>query len=165
MKRGEFLELIARFVEKPIPATFARHIYLWIGGVEDLLVESPTGFIKTLDLHFLCKGLTKTPFGDKAAGRELSDAIDGWLLREFPQSQSQRALLITGLDLVYRYRLSMSAFVRLANENTLIILSMPSIDAHFHPIKPLPGYIQFSPDAILEYAASEIPEEAIVKEE
>jgi hypothetical protein len=121
--------------------------------------------IKTLDLHTLCENLTKTPVGDKAAGRELSDVIDEWLLKNFPASPHQRALMVTGFDLLYRYRLSLSTFIRLANENTLIILGLSALDANFRPARPLPSYIEFSPYAILRYAASEIPEEAIVKQE
>jgi hypothetical protein len=73
--------------------------------------------------------------------------------------------MVTGLDLLYRYCLSLSTFFRLANENTMIILGLSALDTNFHPSKLLPSYIQFSPGAILKYAASEIPEEAIVKEE
>jgi hypothetical protein len=165
MKRSDFFEFLTRFAKQPILTTLNRHMYLWVGEVDDLLSESPAGFIKNLDLHVLCKGLTKTPLGDKAAGRELSDAIDEWLLREFPASQRQRALMVTGLDLLYRYRLPLSTFFRLANENTMIILGLSTLDANFRPSKSLPSYIQFSPDAILKYTVSEIPEEAIVKEE
>ncbi len=165
MKRSDFFEFLARFAEQPMPATLNRHMYLWVGEVDDLLSKSPAGLIKKLDLHVLCESLTKTPLGDKAAGRELSDAIDAWISKEFPPSRNQRALLVAGLDLLYRYRLPLSAFIRLANENTMIILGLSALDANFRPTKPLPSYIQFSPYAILKYAASEISEEAIVKEE
>jgi hypothetical protein len=165
MKRSDFFDFLARFAEQPIPATLNRHMYLWVGEVDDLLSKSPAGFVKYLDLHVLCKSLTKTPLGDKAAGRELSDVIDKWILREFPVSQLQRALLVTGLDLLCRYRLPLSTFIRLANENCMIILCLSALDANFRPAKPLPSFIQLSPYAILKYAAAEIPEDAIVKEE
>lgn len=165
MKPSDFFEFLTRFAEQPTPATLNRHVYIWVGEVDDLLSKSPAALIKKLDLHLLCQILTKTPLGDKAAGRELSDVIDGWILREFPSSQGQRALLVTGLGLLYRYRLSLRRFIRLANENTMIILGLSALDANFRPTKPLPSYIQFSPHAILKYAASEIPEESIVKEE
>lgn len=165
MKRSDFFEFLTRFAEQPIPATINRHIYLWVGEIDDLLSKSPVGFIKKLDLHVLCGGVTKTPLGDKAAGRILSDAIDEWMSRNFPAGQQQQALLITGLDLLYRYRLPLSGFIQLANENNMVIFGLSSMDANFHPTKPIPGYIQFAPYAILKYAASEISEEAIVKEE
>jgi hypothetical protein len=165
MKRSEFFEFLTRFSEQPIPATIYRHMYIWVGEVEDLLSKSPAGFIKKIDLHVLCGNLTKTPLGDKAAGRELSDGIDQWLLKEFPASQRQRALLVTGIDLLYRYHMPLSTFMHLANENCMVILCLSALDANFRPANPLPSFIQFSPYAILKYAASEIPEEAIVKEE
>lgn len=165
MNASEFFEFLSRFADHPIPATYNRHLYLWVGEVEALLSQSPAGLIRTLDLHTLCENLTKTPDGEKAAGRELSDVIDEWLLKNFPTSSHQRALLVTGLDLLYRYHLSLSTFIRLSNENTLIILGLSALDANFHPARPLPSYIEFSPYAILRYAASEIREEAIVKQE
>ena len=165
MKRSDFFEFLTRFAVQPIPATLNRHVYIWEGEVDDLLSKSPTGFIKKLDLHVLCESLTKTPLGEKAAGRELSDAIDEWILEHFPANQQQRALLVTGLDLLYRYRLPLSAFIRLANENVMIILVLSALDVNFRPTKSLPSYIQFAPYAILKYVASEIHEEAIVKEE
>lgn len=165
MKRSDFFDLIARFAQHPIPATINRHVYLWMGDVDSLLSNCPAGFIKKLDLHALCSSLTRTPLGDKAAGRELSDAIDEWILKEFPVSQRQRALLITGLDLLYRYRLPLSIFVRLANESTMIVLGLSALDINARPARSLPAYIQFSPHSILRHVAAEIPEEALVKEE
>jgi len=165
MKRSDFFELLTRFASQPIPATLNRHVYLWVGEADDLLIESPAGFIKKLDLHTLCQSLTKTPMGDKAAGRALSDAVDEWIFGNISTGQRQQALVVTGLDLLYRYNLPLRIFFRLANENVMIVLVLSALDVKFHPTKSLPSYIQFSPYAILKYAASEIPEEAIVKEE
>jgi len=67
MKRKDFFELLTRFAEQPIPATLTRHVYLWVGEVDDLLSMSPAGLIKKLDLNALCESLTKNPLGDKAA--------------------------------------------------------------------------------------------------
>jgi hypothetical protein len=165
MKRNDFCEFLTRFAVQPIPATFNRHVYLWMGEADDLLSKSPVGFIKKLDLHVLSASLTKTPIGDKSAGRELSDTVDEWISKNFSVNQQQKALLVTGLDLFFRYRLPLSTFFRLANENVMIILVLSALDVNFRPTKSLPGYVQFAPHAILKYVASEIPEEAIVKEE
>jgi len=164
MNTSAFFELIARFAEQPIPAILTRHVYLWVGEDDDLFFKSPLGFIKKLDLHLLCKNVSKTPIGDKAAGREFSRAIDEWLLKELPGSQRQRALLITGLDLLYRYYLPLSPFIQLASENTMVILCVSELDISFRLQKPLPSYIQFNPYSILNYAVSEVSEEGIVKE-
>lgn len=165
MKRSDFLELLTRFSKQSIPATFNRHVYLWVGEIDELISSSPAGFLQKLDLHFLCQDITKTPLGDKAAGRQLSDAIDGWILENFLNCSQQQALLVTGLDLLYRYRLPLSVFIRLSNENRMIIFGLSALDVTFHPIKPLPSYVEFSPYAILNYAVSEISEEAIIKQE
>ncbi len=165
MKSSDFFDLLARFADRPIPATANRHIYIWVGDVEALLSKSPVGFIKKLDLHVLCKSITKSPLSDQAAGRVLTEAIEGWISRELSTSQHQRGLLVTGLDLLYRYRLSINSLTRLANENIMIILGLSALDLNFHPSRSMPGYVQFSPPSILKYLTSGIPEEAIVKEE
>lgn len=165
MKRSDFFEVLTRFKGQPIPATLNRHVYLWLGELDELLSKSPTGFINMLDLHVLCESLTKTPLGDKAAGRELMDTVDEWISKNFSVNQQQKALLVTGLDLFFRYRLPLRSFFRLANENVMIILVLSALDVNFRPTKSLPSYVQFGPHAILKYVASEIPEEAIVKEE
>ncbi|MEN4011376.1 MAG: hypothetical protein ROW48_05040 [Bellilinea sp.] len=164
MKRSEFLEFLTRFANQPIPATINRHVYLWIGEMDALFSSYPPGFIQKLDLHALCRDITKTPNGDKAAGRELSGAMDDWILRNLITG-SQQAILVTGIDLLYRYRLPLSVFIQLASEKNVIILALSALDVNFRPAKPLPSYILFSPYAILKYAASVIPEEAIVKED
>jgi len=165
MKPSDFFDFLSRFARQPIPAILNRHVYLWVGETNDLISKSSPGLIKKLDLHMLCESLPKTPIGDKAAGRVLSEAIDEWISKNFIIGQQQQVLLVTGLDLFYRYRLPLSVFIRLANENTAIILVLSALDTKFHPTKVLPSNIQFSPSAILKYVASEIPEEAIVKEE
>jgi len=165
MKRNEFLQLIARFSKQPVPATIQRHIYLWLGEADDLFVNSPAGLFKKLDLHQVCQRLEKTPYGDKAAGRELSNAIEDWLSKEFPRDTRQHALLVAGIDLLYRYHLPMSVFMRLASEKCMIVLVLSPLDVNFHPSAPLPAYTQFSPDAILKYVKTELPEEAVVGEE
>ncbi len=165
MKKSEFVEFISRFGKHPIPATLNRHVYIWVGDIDELISKGPVGLIKKLDLYVLCEGLTKTPLGDKAAGRVLSDAIDNWISREFPTIQRQRALMVTGLALLYRYGLPLSSFIRLANETTMVIFGLTDLDINFRPSQTMPSYIQFAPYSILKYVASEIPEEAIVKEE
>jgi len=165
MKRDDFFELLSRFADCPIPAIFNRHIYFWMGELDDLLSNSPVGLIVLLDLHKICESLTKIPNGDKAAGRELSNVIEEWIKQEFLADQHQRALLVTGLDLLYRYRLSLSTFSQLANENTAIILSLSSLDVNFWPNNPFPSFIHYSPDQIQKYVVSEIPDEAIVTKE
>jgi hypothetical protein len=165
MNRNEFLELLTRFAVQPIPSTLNRHVYLWVGETDELISASPPGLIKKLDLHVLCKEITRTPLGDKAAGRELSDAIDEWIISTLAEDLHQQALLVTGIDILYRYHMPLSAFFRRANEKNMVIFSLSPLDIGFRPVKSLPSIIQFYPDAILKYASSEIPEEAIVKED
>ncbi len=94
----------------------------------------------------------------------MSSTIENWISKEFTSSQQQRALLVTGLDLLYRYHLPMSIFMQLASENCMIVLAISPLDVNFRPAKIWPAVIQFSPYEILKYIATEIPEEAIVKE-
>jgi hypothetical protein len=164
MIQNELIDLISRFSDHPIPALINRHIYLWIGEPNGLISRSPGNFFTILDLHRLCQDLNKTPSGEEAARRELSTTIENWIAKEFSSSWQQRGLLVTGLDLLYRYRLPMSIFFRLSSESCMIVLAISAIDVYFHPTKVLPSCIQFSPYEILKHIATEIPEEAIVKE-
>jgi len=165
MKQDEFFEFLNRFAVQPTPAILNRHVYLWIGEVDDLLARSPVGLVTKLDLHTLCQALHKTPLGDIAAGRELSDAIDEWISNNFPTERQQNVLLVVGLGLLYRYHLPLRTYIRLANENIMIIFALSVLDLNFRPIQALPNYVHLSPYAILKYIALEIPEEAIVKKE
>jgi hypothetical protein len=164
MKRNDFLQLVSRFSGQPVPATIHRHVYVWVGEEDDLLSKSPVGLFKVLDLHQLCRKLEKIPYGDKAAGRELLAAIEDWISREFPRDQRQRGLLVTGINLLYRYRLSLNVLVRLANENCMVILALSDLDVEYIPAKALPSYVQFSPEAVMKYVGTELSEEAIVRE-
>jgi len=164
MKPDDFIQLLARFSGQPIPATLNRHVYVWVGSSDDLLAKSPPGLFKLLDLHQLCQQIEKAPFGDKAAARILTDAIEVWLQREFLPIQHQRALCVAGLGLLYRYHLPLGIFMKLASENSLVVLAISSLDIEFRPSKTLPATIQFSPDAILKYITIELPSEAIVRQ-
>jgi hypothetical protein len=164
MIQSDLLDLIARFAGQPIPALTNRHIYLWIGETDDLISRCPTSFFTEIDLHRLCQDLKKVPSGEEAARRELSSTIENWIAKEFPPSRQQRALLVTGLDLLYRYRIPMSIFMQLASENCMIVLAISPLDVNFRPAKIFPAAMHFSPYEILKYVATEIPEEAIVKE-
>jgi hypothetical protein len=165
MKQSELLELITRFADHPIPALTNRHIYLWIGEMNDLISKCPVRFFSILDLHRLCQDLSKVPYGEEAARRQLESTIETWIAKEFPSGRQQRGLLVTGLDLLYRYRLPMSMFFQIASENCMIVLVISALDVDFRPTKVLPAFIHFSSNEIFKYIATEIPEEAIVKEE
>jgi hypothetical protein len=165
MNQVELLDLITRFSKRPLPAVIKRHIYLWLGESDDLVSKIPTGISKKISIHNLCQTLTNFPNGDKAANRELTKVLENWIASEFPPSQQQKILVVTGLDLFYRYRIPMSLFMRLANESCMVVIVLSALDVNFIPQKPLPKYLQLNPNAIFQYISSEIPEEAIVKEE
>lgn len=165
MNPHDFFDLIIRFAAQPIPATLNRHTYVWVGDTEALISNSPIGFIQYLNLHDLCKDLVRTPLGDKAAARVLSDTIDSWIKANYLPKREQRALLVSGLDLLYRYRIPIGAFMRLASESSMVIFTMSAKDLEFSPIHLFPGFIKFSPQEILRHLTSAIPEEAIVKAE
>jgi hypothetical protein len=163
MTRDEFILLLKQFAERPMPSTAGRHIYVWQGALNALTSKAPRGLMTVLDLHELCRTLERTPSTLEAGRKVLAEAISKWLGREFPRDDQQRALAVTGCDLLMRYSVPLSQFVQLASESRLIALVAPADESHKRA-KPLPAYVRLQADAILSYCKSHLTDEAIIGE-
>lgn len=164
MTRDGFVQLLARFAKRPIPSTEGRHVYVWLGSLDDLTASAPRGLVQVLDLHDLCRTLERTPNTTEAARTVLKNAISGWLEREFPKDERQRVLAVTGCDLLMRYQVPLSQFVQLASESKLIALIVSPDDRAYKPLKPLPAYVHLQTDATLSYLKSHLAENAVIGE-
>ncbi len=164
MNRGEFAVLLKRFADRPLPATMGRHVYIWQGSFDELASMVASRLIACLNLHDLCRALERTPYTTDAARKVLVDAIGAWLAREFPRDERQRLLAVSGCDLLARYKVPLSHFVRLASENRMIAFVVPAGDSRYKPSKPLPPYVHLQPDATLAYLRPQFADEAVIGE-
>jgi len=162
--RAEFADLLTRFNERPLPATAARHVYIWQTSIEDLSSMVPAQLISTLNLHDLCRKLVNTPNTADAARQVILDALDAWLSHEFPHDDRQRLLVVLGCDLMARYRVPIGHFMRLSNESRMVVFLIPGGDSRFKPSKPLPSYIYVQPEATLAYFKPQLAEDAVIGE-
>ena len=65
MNQEEFLDLLRRFAERPMPALAGRHVYLWHGDVDPLRRALPGHTLRTLDLYALAASLSKAKMLDQ----------------------------------------------------------------------------------------------------
>ena len=163
MRRIEFINLLKEFARRPVPVS-GRHIYLWLETKELLLSEAPPSLAVHLDLHELCQHLEIFPSSDTAARETLEKAITVWLAQEFHRDGRQHMLIVSGGDLLARYQMALSAFVRATDETRLIVLACPAKDTQYRPVSPLPTHVLFQPEATEVYIRSLLPEGATIGE-
>ena len=161
MTRDEFLDLLSRFAERPLPALSGRHLYLWHGSVEHLTAIVPGNVARTLDLHALAATLPHSPRSADAARRLLRDALRSQLA-ELPTLDRQRVLVVTGCDLLSRYRVPLGPFFEVASERLMVVLLVPPAETHFRPAEPIPDYVLLDPDAPFEYLQTLVGKGAVI---
>ena len=144
MNPSEFLALTARFAERPFPAQVGRHVYLWHGKTEALLVAIPGTALCTLDVHRLAAGLSRAPRSLDAARRLLRRTLRS-RLQELVSPHGQQVLVVTGCDLLSRYRVPPALFFEWASERTMIVLILSPDESCFEPPVPLPGRSEHRP--------------------
>jgi hypothetical protein len=164
VNRDEFADLLKRFAGRPVPATAGRHVYIWQASFEELASLVPAKLISSLDLHELCRTLERTPNTTDAARQVIVEALDAWLTREFPRDDRQRLLTVSGCDLLARYRVPLSHFMRLSSESRMVVFLVPGEDSRYKSLKPLPAYIRVQPETTLAYFKPQLAEDAVIGE-
>lgn len=161
MTRDEFLDLLSRFAERPLPALTGRHLYLWHGSVEHLRAVVPGNVAQTLDLHTLAATMPHAPRSIDAARRLLRDALRSQLA-ELPTLDRQQVLVVTGCDLLSRYRVSLRPLFEIASEQVMVVLVVSPDETHFRPAEPIPDYVSLDPDAPFDYLKGVVGEKAVI---
>lgn len=151
MKPDEFARLLEHFADRPLPATVTRHVYLWHAELPQLQAMLPGNLAVTLDLHVLAGELPKQPYSIDEARRSVQTAIRRWLDNRAAGATSQQVSVVTGVTLLVRYRVPLTDFFQAASDSHMIVFVLPPLESNFHPSRPLPAYIQFRPEANLEY--------------
>jgi hypothetical protein len=162
MTQTEFLNLVSRFANRPLPALNGRHIYLWHGQLNRLEAAIPPGLSTTrINLHHLVSTLPRTPRAHDEARRLLARTIQ----QNLPErliSNNQQIYIITGCDLLSRYQLSLQSFFQLASETQMVILVVPLSETQFQPVVPLPGYVELDAAAPFEYLQTALGSRATI---
>ena len=152
MTKAELLDLVSRFADRPVPAlATGRHVYLWHGQLNYLKAALPTDLsISPIDLHQLTVALARTPRADNEAQRLLRQVIQQEI-NTYLTSNSQQIFVVTGCDLLSRYRVSLNPFFEIASEKRMIIFVVSSSETRFQPPPSLPTYIELNPAVPFEY--------------
>ena len=161
MTQDEFLDLLSRFAERPMPALTGRHVYLWHGGVDRLTGALPGSAVRMLDLHALAATLSRSPRSVDAARRLLLQTIRAQLA-DLLSSDRQQVIVLTGCDLLSRYRVPLGPFFEVASERTAVILTISPEETRFHPTEPLPDYVSLLPHAPFDYLRAVAGERAVI---
>lgn len=161
MNQEEFLDLLSRFVERPMPALRGRHVYLWQGDAGPLRSALPGHTVRTLDLHALAAGLSQAPGSMDGARRVLRRAIRSQVA-DLLSSDRQQVLVVTGCDLLSRYRAPLGSFFEIASECTAVVFAVSPAETHFQLAEPLPEYVSLNPRAPLDYLRGALGEGAVI---
>ncbi|TEU16811.1 MAG: hypothetical protein E3J21_09745 [Anaerolineales bacterium] len=161
MTHDEFLDLLSRFAERPLPALMGRHLYLWHGSAEHLAAVVPGNVARALDLHALVATLPHAPRSTDAARRLLRDTLRSQLA-DLPTLDCQQVLVVTGNDLLSRYRVPLGSFFEIASEQVMVVLVVSPAETHFRPAEPIPDYVSLDPDAPFDYLRTAVGAEAVI---
>ena len=161
MNQEEFLDLLRRFAERPMPALEGRHVYLWHGDVALLRRALPGHTVRTLDLHALAANLPQSPSSMDGARRVLLRAIRLQIV-DLLSSDRQQVLVVTGCDLLSRYRVPLGSFFEIASERTAVVFAVSPDETYFQLTEPLPEYVSLNPRAPLDYLRGALGEGAVI---
>jgi hypothetical protein len=161
MNQEEFLDLLRRFAERPMPALAGRHVYLWHGDVGPLKRAWPGHTVRTLDLRALATGLSQAPSSMDGARRMLLRAIRRQI-NDLVSSDRQQVLVVTGCDLLSRYQVPLGSFFEIASEHTAVVFAISPSETHFQLTGPLPEYVSLNPHAPLDYLRGALGEGAMI---
>jgi len=161
MTRDEFLDLLSRFAKRPLPALAGRHLYLWHGSVEHLTAVLSGNVVRTLDLHVLAATLSRAPRSTDAVRRLLRDTLRSQLAN-LTTSHRQQVIVVTGCDLLSRYRVPLGPFFEIASEHVMVVLVVSPAETRFRPAEPIPDYVLLDPDAPFDYLRTAVGKGAVI---
>lgn len=164
MKKNEFLNLLQRFLQRPLPAVDGRHVYLWHGEIARIKAAVGVGIMVEMNLHALAASLPRTPRAADEAARLLRQAIEAEIYRH-RTSESQQVFIVTGCDLLNRYKVPLQPLFQAASESCMAILALSPAETYFQPASPLPDYIFLHPTATFTYLKDVVGEKAVINTE
>ena len=161
MKRDQFEATLEAFLQGPQPY---RHLYVWYGEADDLMLLLPSGRAQPLDIFQLAAELSHHPFAQDEANELLRDALRARLRDWYTGgADSHPVLVVTGCELLARYRVGLQPFYEVLTDRSMIILVCSAADASYDPSGRLPGYIHCEPGATLAYLSRLVEEDHVIE--
>jgi len=161
MKRDQFVAVLEAFFRGPQPY---RHLYVWHGEADNLMSLLPPGRMQPLDVFELTAGSSHYPFADEEANELLRDALRARLQDWYAGgADSHPVLVVTGCELLARYRVGLQPFYEVLTDRSMIILVCSAADASYDPAGRLPDYVHCEPGATPAYLGRLVEDDHVVE--
>ncbi len=151
MTSADFMNIVARFQERPVPG---RKVYVWHGSQVRLWQCLPANIVQEMDLVKIIPediGLDADEIRRKmrkAIATELEKCISGL--------KGQQILVVSNAYLLARYRIPLSVFyAAYLSDRTMLVFLVPKQKV----VTELPKYAVFIQDATLKYIQELLPNE------
>ena len=163
MMQEDFSRLLKRFAINPVTSTSGRHVYLWHKNDSHLRDIVPAEVKENLDLHTLVASVSRTPYEQAEASRVIQNKIEVWLEKNLIEIK-QRAVIISGCDLLARYHVPLTALFQWVSDSTMFIFvaedwTSRSLAGH------IPEYVSFNPQGVFTYLHEIVGETATIESE
>lgn len=161
MKQDQFTSKLDTFFQGPEPY---RHFYLWHGEVDDVSFLLPSGYVQRLDMFRLASELSHYPLAQQEASELLRDVLRTQLRVWYERDGDQHpVLIVTGCELLARYRVGLQPFYEVLTDRTMVILVCSAADAAYDPAGRLPSYVRCEPGATLAYLSPLLEDDHVVE--
>jgi hypothetical protein len=159
MKLEQFRTTLDAFLQGPQPY---RNLYVWYGEDDGLMALLPAGRTQSLNLFQLAAELNRHPFAQDEANELLRDALRA-RLRGWYSADTHPILIVTGCELLARYRVGLQPFYSVLTDRSMVILICSALDAAYDPAGRLPGYVQCEPGTTLAYLSRLVEDDHVVE--
>ena len=160
MSPDEFARLLKRFALNPAISTTGRHVYLWHGEENSLRGMFTSAAADSLDLHTLVASAARTPFDQSESSRIIQRLMEAWVEIYLAQAR-QHIVLVTGCDLLARYRVPLTTLFQWASDTVMFILVVQNTQTR-SLAGQMPEYVSFQPQATFTYLKEIVSETAII---
>lgn len=160
MTRDEFVGVLEAFFRGPQPY---RNLYVWHGEADELASLIPPGRMQPLDIFSMAAELSEHPFAQDEASELLRDALRARLREWYTGGADSRPILVvSGCELLARYRVGLQPFYQVLTDNSMIVLVCSAADAAYDPAGRLPGYVHCESGATLAYLGRLIEDDHVI---
>ena len=151
MKIDEFMTLIKKFSNRPIPG---RKFYIYQGSRESIKKMLPSEMVKEIDLLQL---LPNSNFpDDNSIQRAVKSALKDNLQQSIKLLTGRQILLIISAWILVRYRVPPSIFYQYyLSDKTMVIVVIERTDFH----ENIPAYVTLNNNIVLNFFRDSLPEE------